>query len=155
MVLATILSKWFTFYDFVFCWDEWLIWILLNFFNTSSLNRDLSAAVDENWILSDVDVKFELFNVFWICPGVHGEWLSEGYHVSSVLISNEIRNKSPFLSSVTLLFSSVDIDTVDAFLVSSFILSILLSFLAVKYFLSSSIHVLHVLNKFGWNLSFK
>ena len=155
MVLATILSKWFTFYDFVFCWDEWLIWILLNFFNTSSLNRDLSAAVDENWILSDVDVKFELFNVFWICPGVHGEWLSEGYHVSSVLISNEIRNKSPLLSSVTLLFSSVDIDTVDAFLVSSFILSILLSFLAVKYFLSSSIHVLHMLNKFGWNLSFK
>ena len=155
MVLATILSKWFTFYDFVFCWDEWLIWILFNFFNTSSLNRDLSAAVDENWILSDVDVKFELFNVFWICPGVHGEWLSEGYHVSSVLISNEIRNKSPFLSSVTLLFSSVDIDTVDAFLVSSFILSILLSFLAVKYFLSSSIHVLHMLNKFGWNLSFK
>ena len=155
MVLATILSKWFTFYDFVFCWDEWLIWILLNFFNTSSLNRDLSAAVDENWILSDVDVKFELFNVFWICPGVHGEWLSEGYHVSSVLISNEIRNKSPFLSSVTLLFSSVDIDTVDAFLVSSFILSILLSFLAVKYFLSSSIHVLHMLNKFGWNLYFK
>ena len=155
MVLATILSKWFTFYDFVFCWDEWLIWILLNFFNTSSLNRDLSAAVDENWILSDVDVKFELFNVFWICPGVHGEWLSEGYHVSSVLISNEIRNKSPFLSSVTLLFSSVDINTVDAFLVSSFILSILLSFLAVKYFLSSSIHVLHMLNKFGWNLSFK
>ena len=155
MVLATILSKWFTFYDFVFCWDEWLIWILLNFFNTSSLNRDLSAAVDENWILSDVDVKFELFNVFWICPGVHGEWLSEDYHVSSVLISNEIRNKSPFLSSATLLFSSVDIDTVDAFLVSSFILSILLSFLAVKYFLSSSIHVLHMLNKFGWNLSFK